>query len=118
MFTMEKTDQRTVDDYRTPLRWLVRVLRKSRDNWKEKYMTLQAEIKAMRTQVRDLRRSRENWRNKAETLEQELETRKKKTLSNRIRSLASPNLFTPKSFPRPRTGRASPSRAFPRPGRK
>lgn len=57
--------------YLSPKRVLARAFEKSRDRWKEKYQSLQRELKARLTDVRDLRRSRDRWRTKAEALEQQ-----------------------------------------------
>ncbi len=59
--------------YRSPWRVLARAFEKSRDRWKAKYMKLQAQIKAFRTEVRDLRRSRDRWQSKAGDLKQQLD---------------------------------------------
>ena len=40
-------------------RWF---LKRSRDNWKEKYMQLKAEAKRLQNRVNDVTKSREQWR--------------------------------------------------------
>jgi predicted nuclease with TOPRIM domain len=57
--------------YTTP-RWVqVWFLRRSRDNWKRKYLQLKAENKRLQNRVNDVLRSREKWRQRAEQLEAE-----------------------------------------------
>jgi len=57
--------------FKSPKRMLVRFFQRSRDNWKQKYMGLKAEIKRYKNQAADARRSREQWKAKAEALEAE-----------------------------------------------
>jgi hypothetical protein len=59
--------------YKSPLRMLVRFFRRSRDNWKQKYMGIKAEIKRFKNQAADARRSREKWKAKAEALAAEVQ---------------------------------------------
>ena len=40
--------------------------RKSRDNWKRKYLDLKSTEKGYKNRIADLTKSREPWRNKAE----------------------------------------------------
>jgi chromosome segregation ATPase len=64
----------TTDDISTlksPMRTLVRFFRRSRDNWKQKYMDVKTEIKRFKNQAADARRSREQWKAKAESLQAE-----------------------------------------------
>jgi len=64
--------------YTTP-RWVqVWFLRRSRDNWKEKYMKLKTDAKRLQNRVNDVNKSREKWRGDSQELEQrirELESR-------------------------------------------
>ena len=45
---------------------LIWFFRKSRDNWKRKYLDLKSTEKGYKNRVADLTKSREQWRNKAE----------------------------------------------------
>lgn len=55
--------------YVTP-RWVqVWFLKRSRDNWKRKYMELKAGEKRMKNRVNDVTASRERWRKRAGALE-------------------------------------------------
>jgi hypothetical protein len=55
--------------YKTP-RWVqVWFLRRSRDNWKKKYMALKAESKRLQNRVNDVTKSRQRWRALAEGVE-------------------------------------------------
>jgi uncharacterized protein YlxW (UPF0749 family) len=48
-------------------------LRRSRDNWKRKYMELKAEAKRLQNRVHDVTRSREQWREQAQFQEQQIQ---------------------------------------------
>jgi hypothetical protein len=50
---------------------LARCFKLSRDNWKRKYMDLQADAKRDKNRAADARRSRDKWKSDAKTLEQE-----------------------------------------------
>jgi septal ring factor EnvC (AmiA/AmiB activator) len=45
---------------------LIWFFRKSRDNWKSKYMAAKATIKSHQNRVADVSKSRDQWRSKAE----------------------------------------------------
>ncbi len=55
--------------FKSPLRILVRSFQRSRDNWKQKYMAIKAEIKRYKNQAADARRSREKWKVQAQAFE-------------------------------------------------
>lgn len=68
-----------VDQYRSPLKKLVRFFEKSRDAWKSKYQELRQRLKKAENQVRDVEKSRDHWkevarheRDRAKQLEREL----------------------------------------------
>jgi SMC interacting uncharacterized protein involved in chromosome segregation len=65
-------------EYTTP-RWVQAwFLRRSRDNWKKKYMGLKTDSKRLENQVSDVKKSREKWRNDTKQLQErigELEAR-------------------------------------------
>ena len=57
-------------EYKTP-RWVqVWFLRRSRDNWKKKYMKLKTDAKRLQNRVSDVSKSREKWRGGSKELEQ------------------------------------------------
>jgi len=67
MDAQEKGHGGTAARYKTP-RWVqVWFLRRSRDNWKKKYMALKAEAKRLQNRVNDVSKSRERWRALAES---------------------------------------------------
>lgn len=47
---------------------LVRLFRKSRDNWKQRAARKQERLRALEVKVRDLTNSRDYWKNQALTL--------------------------------------------------
>lgn len=49
-------------EYSTPARVQAWFLRKSRDNWKSKYMDLKSDEKRLQNRVNDVVKSREEWR--------------------------------------------------------
>ena len=56
-------------EYTTP-RWVqVWFLRRSRDNWKKKYMKLKTDAKRLQNRVSDVSKSREKWHDKSKELE-------------------------------------------------
>jgi uncharacterized protein YdaU (DUF1376 family) len=60
-----------VSTLKSPPRILVRFFHRSRDNWKQKYMAVKAEIKRFKNQAADARRSRQQWKAKAQTFKAE-----------------------------------------------
>jgi predicted nucleic acid-binding Zn-ribbon protein len=68
------------DEWRSPVRKLVRFFRSSRDGWKSKYQEAKREIKRLVNQVRAVEKSRGHWKQVAKAerrrvrgLERELE---------------------------------------------
>lgn len=61
-----------ISTFKSPLRILVRSFLRSRDNWKQKYMAIKAEIKRYKNQAADVRRSREKWRVQAQAFEAQI----------------------------------------------
>ncbi len=49
-------------EYSTPARVQAWFLRRSRDNWKNKYMDLKSDEKRLQNRVNDVVKSREQWR--------------------------------------------------------
>lgn len=67
MDTSSHDDQKV--QYKTP-RWVqVWFLRRSRDNWKRKYMQLKTDSKRLQNRVNDVSKSREEWRDETKELE-------------------------------------------------
>ena len=58
--------------FKSPVRILARFFQSSRDNWKQKYVDLKAEIKRYKNQAADARRSRDAWKNKVRALEEQM----------------------------------------------
>jgi hypothetical protein len=59
-------------EYKTP-RWVqVWFLRRSRDNWKKKYMQLRTDSKRLQNRVNDTSKSRVHWREKTKGLERQI----------------------------------------------
>ena len=57
-----------VSELKSPLRILVRFLRRSRDKWKVKCSAVKSDIKRFQNPAADARRSRESWKPKAQLL--------------------------------------------------
>ncbi|MEM7552836.1 MAG: hypothetical protein AAF378_01835 [Cyanobacteria bacterium P01_A01_bin.84] len=51
---------------------LIRLFKKSRENWKETALERQQKLRALEIKVRDLSRSRDNWKQRAMKAEKEL----------------------------------------------
>lgn len=62
----------TKEQWKSPVRKLVRFFQRSRDRWKEKYHALKHKCKLMANQMRAVERSRQSWRQKAQQAQQEL----------------------------------------------
>lgn len=68
MNTSSQDDKKV--EYQTP-RWVQAwFLKRSRDNWKKKYMELKTDSKRLQNRVNDVSKSREQWRDEAKELEQ------------------------------------------------
>lgn len=63
----------TVDEFRSPLRKLVRFFQRSRDNWKRKCQDAKKECKLAGNQARAVEKSRADWRSRAEQSEQRVQ---------------------------------------------
>jgi len=59
-------------EYKSPLRKLVKFFEQSRNQWKEKYQSAKKTIKRLLNRVRYLETSKEQWKQKARQLEKEL----------------------------------------------
>jgi DNA topoisomerase IA len=59
--------------YRSPLRVLVEWLRRSRDNWKQKYLKVKAEVKRFKNRAYDLEKSRDRWKAEATGRQRQVE---------------------------------------------
>lgn len=75
-------EQKTDQDYKSPLRKLVKFFEQSRDQWKEKYFTKKTQVKQLQNRVRDLEKTKQEWKQKAQTLKAQvsLQELKAKTL--------------------------------------
>lgn len=62
-----------LSSYRSPRRVLADWFRKSRNNWKQKYADLKAEIKRFRNRAYDLEKSRDHWKEQAAAHQQQLD---------------------------------------------
>jgi hypothetical protein len=62
-------------EYKSQSKRLVRLFRKSRENWKETALSRQKKLRALEIKIRDLSLSRENWKQRAMTAEKELRLR-------------------------------------------
>ena len=58
--------------YRSPARVLADWFRKSRDNWKRKYMDLKEDVKRFKVRAYDLEKSREHWKEQAAAHQQQI----------------------------------------------
>lgn len=63
--------------YKSPISRLVRIFKKSRDQWKARANQKQKRLRGLEIQVRDLSRSRERWKEKAKQAQQELDQLKR-----------------------------------------
>ncbi|MGF1673164.1 MAG: hypothetical protein ACFCUV_05670 [Rivularia sp. (in: cyanobacteria)] len=61
-----------MEEFKSQAKRLVRLFKKSRENWKETALLRQKKLRTLEIKVRDLLRSRENWKQRAMTAEKEL----------------------------------------------
>lgn len=64
-------------EYKSQSKRLIRLFRKSRENWKETALLRQKKLRFLEIKVRDLLLSRENWKQRAMIAEKELRFIKK-----------------------------------------
>lgn len=70
---MDASRQDDKVEYTTP-RWVQAwFLRRSRDNWKKKYMQLKTDSKRLQNRVNDVAKSREQWRDETKQLSQRVQ---------------------------------------------
>ena len=70
---MAATSQDDNVQYKTP-RWVQAwFLRRSRDNWKRKYMGMKTESKRLQNRANDVTKSREKWRDETMRLRQRVD---------------------------------------------
>jgi chromosome segregation ATPase len=62
-----------LSSYRSPRRVLADWFRKSRNNWRQKYADLKAEIKRFKIRAYDLQKSRDHWKDQAAVYQQQLD---------------------------------------------
>ena len=65
-----------MQEFKSPVSRLARLFQRGRDSWKEKALDRQQKIRALEIKVRDLSVSRENWKQRA--LAAELQLKKQK----------------------------------------
>ncbi len=59
-------------EYKSPVRKIVAMLRKGRDNWKQKYQQVKRDLRSVQHQNRAVEKSREQWKTRALQAEAEL----------------------------------------------
>ena len=60
------------EKFKSPVSRLARLFQKGRDSWKEKALDRQKKVRALEIKVRDLSVSRENWKQRALAAESQL----------------------------------------------
>lgn len=61
-----------MSEFKSPTSRLVRLFRKSREQWKQRAAEKQKRLRALEVKVRDLRESRDRWKQQARHAQQEL----------------------------------------------
>jgi len=77
--------ERKAKTYKSPIRKLVRVFEKSRDQWKAKCLEAKATAKGLNHRIRYLEQSKVEWKTRTKELEKELA--RMKAQQNRAQSL-------------------------------
>ena len=65
-------DCKSIDQFTSPTRKLLRFFRSSRDRWKGKCIELRRQHKKLQNQCRAVEKSRQTWRQRAQHAEQQL----------------------------------------------
>ena len=68
-----------MQEYKSSEKRLAKWFAESRDNWKEKALSRQKELRALEIKIRDLENSRENWKERAKKAEKELQKKEEST---------------------------------------
>lgn len=68
-----------VFEYKSPLRKVIALLKKGRDNWKVKYQAVKSEERRLKQQNRAVEASRQHWKRRALAAEAKLEKEKKQS---------------------------------------
>ena len=58
--------------FKSPIVKVAAFFENSRDQWKEKYQTVKAEVRSIKHQIRAIEKSRRQWRDRAEAAEAQL----------------------------------------------
>lgn len=67
------------NEYKSPARKLIAMLKTGRDNWKRKYQAVKLEVRQVKQQNRAVEDSREQWKRRALAAEAELKKRASRT---------------------------------------
>jgi len=65
-----------MQEFKSPVSRLARLFQKGRNIWKEKALEKQKKVRALEIKVRDLSESRENWKERALAAEAEIKKQK------------------------------------------
>jgi hypothetical protein len=77
LFPQDAQMTKTLDEYRSPKHKLIAMLKKGRENLREKYRELMKRVRVAENQVRAVEASREQWRVRAEAAEAVIKELKK-----------------------------------------
>ena len=69
---MSETAIHEVQEFKSPVRKLLRFFHQSRDGWRRKHHQLRARCKRLSNQVRAVERSREQWKTRVKEQEQRM----------------------------------------------
>ena len=61
-----------MESYKTPASRLARLFHSGRERWKQRALEKQKQVRSLAVNVRDLRASRDHWKERARTAEAEL----------------------------------------------
>lgn len=88
---------KSFNNYKSPVKKLVKFFQESRDKWKARSNEKQKRIDFLETKVKDLRNSRDNWKQKAKQLEKlssnDATTQKLSNVQGKNNSSTSSNLL-------------------------
>ena len=69
-------------EYKSPVKKLIRFFKISRDNWKEKYFEIKKDLKRVTNRIYDLEKRKDDWKQRATEAEEELKLLKLKVQEN------------------------------------
>jgi len=83
-------------EYKSPVKKLIRFFKMSRDNWKEKYFKIKEDLKRATNRIYDLEKRKDDWKQRATEAEEKdkllkLKVQEKEIIVKPIKKKLNPN---------------------------